>query len=514
MGSALSTVREYLTPASERVQSFLPPDVSIRTVLVFSSTLLLGYLLLRRDGKKRPPGPFAFPVVGNMPQMAGIKDVYRFMMKLRLRYGDVFRLKIGPMTTVVVCGPSLVRDTLVNKGSYVINRPNWIYIIDKIFKGKGVFWSNGDQWRHMRKFAVVALRNLGVGKRSLEERIFEECSILIEAWEDLDGRSFNVKPYLANAVANIICNIVFGERFEYTDKEFKELLGYLEFLFKNAGIQVPENFFPWIRYIRGDAPAQKMINNDKKLQEFVVKKVNEHRVDFDPDNLRDFIDLFLKTEQEGDSKIAVEDVFRTTVDLFLAGSEATSVALQWFLLYMARFPDTQQRCLDAVKKETGGGRPVSLADKDKLTYIVATLNEVLRLASVAPLAPPHSVVKPVEIGGYNLDVNDLVMFHLYSCHMDPEFWTKPEVFRPERWIDEDGKIIKNPAFMPFGAGPRTCLGEPLVMMELFLFAANLLQRFEFRLEPGAEIPSLEGHQDGITNRPLDFGLQALARSTA
>lgn len=139
MGSSLSTVREYLTPALERVQSFLPSDVpvSFRTVLVFSSTLLLGYLLLRRDGKKRPPGPFAFPVVGNMPQMAGIKDVYRFMMKLRLRYGDVFRLKIGPMTTVVVCGPSMVRDTLVNKGSYVINRPNWIYIIDKIFKGKG-----------------------------------------------------------------------------------------------------------------------------------------------------------------------------------------------------------------------------------------------------------------------------------------------------------------------------------------------------------------------------------------
>ncbi|XP_067682874.1 cytochrome P450 2J6-like [Haliotis asinina] len=516
MPSVLSTIRGYITPVSELVQSSLPQELSVytRTALIFSSTLLLGYLLLGGDGKKRPPGPIAFPVIGNMPQVAGIRNIYRFMMKLRQRYGDVYRLKVGSMTTVVVFGPNLVRDTLVNKGTCVINRPNWVYILKKIFNGKGVFWSNGDQWRSTRKFAVTTLRDLGVGKRSLEERIFEECCILTETWEALEGRSFNVKPYLANAVSNIMCNIVFGERFEYTDKDFNKLLGYLEFLFRNAGIQVPENFFPWLNYIRGDAPAQKMIANDKKLQEFVLKKVSEHRVDFDPDNPRDFIDFFLKTELEGSGKIAVEDVFRTSVDLFLAGSEATSVSLQWTLLYLSSFPDIQKRCQDAIQKVTGGGRPVTLADKDTLTYIVATLNEVLRLASVAPITPPHAVTKPCEIGGYHVDADTIVIFHIYSSHMDPEHWTQPEVFRPERWIDTEGRIIKNPAFMPFGGGPRTCLGEPLVMMELFLFATNLLQRFEFRLEPGAEPPCLEGHQDGITNLPADFKLQAVTRSTA
>ncbi|KAK6183231.1 hypothetical protein SNE40_010752 [Patella caerulea] len=491
-------------------------QANVRTALVFGASFLGIYWAYRQFSRrhiKLPPGPYAFPIVGNMPQLAGVVDPWKVFLRHRAKYGDVVMYSVGSLKMVVVCGYKTIREVLIDKGHCVSNRPNWLYIIDKLFNRSGVFWSNGETWKNMRRFTLVTLRDFGVGKKSLEERIQEECMIMVEQIDKKKGQAFDPKQFLAKAVSNIICTIVFGTRFDHNDPEFNLLLDHLDFLFKNAGVAVPENFFPFMAKLRSNKPAQKMIDNDTEIQKFVLRKIEEHRRSFDPTLTRDFIDMYLKVCQDETEtfKVSEKDVFRVTVDLFLAGSETTATSLRWVMLYWIRYPEIQERCYQNIMEVAGDGRLVNLTDKVDLVYLMGFLNEVLRVVCIAPTSPPRAVNEEFKVNGYTLEKDTMVLCHIKSAHFDPDYWDNPEEFNPDRWIGPDGKLVKHRAFMPFGAGVRACMGESLSYMELFLFAANLLPRYQFKVPDGRKTPSLEGKQTGVTMQPEQYDVIAVPR---
>ncbi|ESO99585.1 hypothetical protein LOTGIDRAFT_201270 [Lottia gigantea] len=486
---------------------------NLKAALLFGSSFLGLYWLYGKFSRrhiKDPPGPFSFPIVGNMPQLAGSIDLYQLFLQYREQYGDVIKFEIGSTKMIVICGYKAIHECLIEKGHCFANRPNWIYIIDQIFHNSGVFWTNGQRWKDLRRFTLTTLRDFGVGKKSLEERILDEFTYICNIIDSKKGHAFNPKFIFANGVANIICTIVFGERFEYDDPEFLRMIDMLNYLFKNVGFQVPENFFPIVRMIRGNSSV---IKNDVEIQKFVKKRIEEHRQTFDPNELRDFIDMYLKVCQDKseDLKVNETDMFRITVDLFLAGSETTATSLWWTVLYLINYPDIQNKCYQEIMKLTGGGRNVTLADKPHLVYIWAFLNEVLRIVCITPTTPPRAVSEECTINGYTLEKDTMVLFHINSAHFDTDFWDEPEKFNPDRWIGNDGKIIKHKAFMPFGGGTRSCMGEPLANMELFIFACNFISRYEFKVPDGQKTPSIKGTVTGVTMQPDPYEVIAVPR---
>ncbi|CAE1174216.1 Cytochrome P450 2J1,Cytochrome P450 2J2,Cytochrome P450 2D17,Cytochrome P450 2D10,Cytochrome P450 2C54,Vitamin D 25-hydroxylase,Cytochrome P450 2K1,Cytochrome P450 2D1,Cytochrome P450 2B11,Cytochrome P450 2K4,Cytochrome P450 2A12,Cytochrome P450 2J6,Cytochrome P450 2D16,Cytochrome P450 2F2,Cytochrome P450 2D4,Steroid 17-alpha-hydroxylase/17,20 lyase,Cytochrome P450 2A13 [Acanthosepion pharaonis] len=209
----------------------------------------------------------------------------------------------------------------------------------------------------------------------------------------------------------------------------------------------------------------------------------------------------LMTKEEKSESCSEVNIFRTIVDLFTAGSETTATSLLWGFLYLTKYPKIQHQCREEIQKLTGFSRMVTMADKNELPFVNATILEVQRIGAVAAVGGPHVAEEDITLGGFDLPKGTTVQFMIGAVQNDPRYWDNPEKFLPERWLTKDNKIIKKDAFLPFSWGPRSCLGEPLARMEMFLFFTNLLQRFEFTDAPNEPV-SVSAKMNGITYQPI------------
>ena len=148
----------------------------------------------------------------------------------------------------------------------------------------------------------------------------------------------------------------------------------------------------------------------------------------------------------------------------------------------------------------GCDRAICLEDKMKLTYVEATIMDILRHVDVEPLSLMRIVPRDIEFKGYTIPNDTLIIPNIDSVLSDLKIWGDPKVFRPERFLDENGRLIKPEEWIPFLFGPRNCLGESLARMELFLFLSSMLQKFEFVTSEKC-FPTLEG-QLGFSQKSL------------
>ncbi|XP_072505777.1 cytochrome P450 2J2-like isoform X3 [Notamacropus eugenii] len=371
--------------------------------------------------------------------------------------------------------------------------------------------SNGQEWRQQRRFALMTLRNFGLGKKTLEDRILEEARYLIEAIKEEKGQPFDPQFQINNAVSNIICSITFGHRFEYHDSQFRDLLKSLD----NAMILTNKwecqlfNVFPRImKFLPGS--HQKLFREWKKLESFVEDVIKQHKEDLNPEETRDFIDAYLKELSKGDihSSFKKENLIFCTLDLFFAGTETTSTTLRWALLYMALHPEIQGKIQAEIDRVIGQSRPPTMADKEMLPYTNATVHEVQRMGDILPFNVVREARVDTTVAGYHVPKGTMLITNLHALHRDPKEWATPENFNPEHFL-ENGQFKKRESFLPFSIGKRVCLGEQLARTELFLFFTSLLQKFTFQAPPNTEL-SLD-FRAGITISPVSYQICAIPR---
>ncbi|XP_078618887.1 cytochrome P450 2J4-like [Branchiostoma floridae x Branchiostoma japonicum] len=364
----------------------------------------------------------------------------------------------------------------------------------------------------------MTLRDFGFGKRSLEGKITEECNALVKEILSHNGQPFDLKIMMQNAVSNIICSIVFGGRFEYGDPDFLRLIRLLNSVVeaKPSFMDRLEMIHPVFRCLRfiGTSKNDKMVRMFQTLQQFCREQIKKHRVTFDPNDIRDFIDAFLLEQQRAPEEQAREhftdkQLQEVLMDLFLAGTETTATTTRWALLYMMLNPDIQEKVHQEIDSVLGQSAP-SYAQRDLLPYTTATLAEVQRINSIVPLVV-RGASRDTTFNGYNIPQEGSLLVNLWSVHMDPQLFPEPNTFQPERFLDQDGNFVKHEALIPFSMGHRICLGEQLAKMELFMLFVSLLQHFTFNLPEGAPEPSMVGKLGGLINVPLPFELCAVAR---
>nr|XP_020016190.1 cytochrome P450 2J2-like [Castor canadensis] len=344
--------------------------------------------------------------------------------------------------------------------------------------------SNGQIWKEQRRFTVTMLKNFGLGKKSLEQRIQEEAQHLVEAIEEEKGKPFDPHYKINNAVSNIISSITFGERFEYQDDRFQELLRLLDEITCLEASLVCQlyNVFPWImKFIPG--PHQTLFSNWEKLKLFVSQIIEQHKRDWNPDKTRDFIDAYLKEMEKDTDKTTScfheENLIYSTLDLFFAGTETTSTTLRWGLLYMGLYPEVQEKVQAEIDSVIGQEKLPSLVDRASMPYINAVIHEVLRMGNILPLSVPREVTVDTTLAGYHLPKGTMILTNLTALHRDPKEWATPDTFNPEHFL-ENGQFKKKESFLPFSMGKRACLGEQLAKSELFIFFTYLLQKFTFK----------------------------------
>ncbi|XP_029136943.2 cytochrome P450 2J4-like isoform X1 [Labrus bergylta] len=483
----------------------------ISIVIFLCVFVLLADILKNRVPSNFPPGPWALPLIGDLHRIKASR-IHVQLSEFAEKYGKIFSLRLFGGRVVVINGYKLVREALVQKGEDYVDRPV-IPIFCAMMGDKGLVMSNSNPWKQQRRFALHTLRNFGVGKKTLEPSIQQESQYLTEAFANHKGQPMNAQPLIISAVSNIINCLVFGHRYEYTDKKYLSILQDFKevvFLQGSSSVQI-YNTFPWLmKWLPGS--HNKILTMFKRIVDFVEIKVKEHRDSLDPSSPRDYIDCFLTEmgeRDEKDSSFDIENLCSCTLDLFGAGTETTTTTLHWGLLYMIYYPQIQERVQAEIDAVIGSSRAPSLNDKEDMPYTNAVVHEIQRMANIIPLNVARMATKDTTLDKYTIPKGTIIMPTLNSVLHDETMWETPHSFNPQHFLDRDGQFRKREAFLPFSAGKRVCIGEPLAKMEIFLFFTSLLQRFSFSAADG-EQPSLD-FVLGFTRSPKPYRLCAVPR---
>ncbi|CAC5368545.1 Cytochrome P450 2W1,Cytochrome P450 2C4,Cytochrome P450 2D15,Cytochrome P450 2D16,Cytochrome P450 2C1,Cytochrome P450 daf-9,Cytochrome P450 2F3,Cytochrome P450 2B15,Cytochrome P450 2C55,Cytochrome P450 2F1,Cytochrome P450 2C23,Cytochrome P450 2C9,Cytochrome P450 2F2,Cytochrome P450 2D1,Cytochrome P450 2D6,Cytochrome P450 2H1,Cytochrome P450 2C5,Cytochrome P450 2A8,Cytochrome P450 18a1,Cytochrome P450 2C20,Cytochrome P450 2E1,Cytochrome P450 2C25,Cytochrome P450 2A12,Cytochrome P450 2H2,Cytochrome P450 2C39 len=193
-----------------------------------------------------------------------------------------------------------------------------------------------------------------------------------------------------------------------------------------------------------------------------------------------------------ESTFDYEQLLKTILDLFAAGTETTSTAVQWFIVLLVNHPEVQSLMRREINDVIGTSRYPCMEERQKLPYTDAVLHEVLRFGCIGPLALPHGLTQDLNYKGYVIPKDSMLIPNLHSVLYDPEVFEDPETFRPTRFLDAERKLVNVDKVLTFSLGRRACLGESLARMEFFLFATSLVQRFKLLPSDPNHLPSLKG----------------------
>nr|XP_009686785.1 PREDICTED: cytochrome P450 2J2 [Struthio camelus australis] len=427
--------------------------MSLQTLLVFLGVfLLVTDYMRRRKPKTFPPSPFPLPFLGHILKL-DFSNPLKTMQKLTEKYGDVFSLQLGTMCYIFVNGFQMVKEALVNQGENFLDRPENPLDVE-IFNKHGLTSSNGHTWKQQRRFTLSTLRNFGLGKRSLEERIQEECQYLTDAFGEEQGHPFDPHFKVNNAVSNIICSVTFGNRFEYHNEHFQKLLQLMDKLVELHGHPLSQlyNSFPGImKYLPG--PHHTISKSGKLLKSFVRDMIAKHKENWNPSESRDFIDSYLQEIAKHDDSgcFCEENLVACTLELFLAGTETTSTTMRWALLYMAMYPEIQARVQAEIDAVVGQARQPALEDRSSMPYTNAVIHEVQRSSNIIPFGLPRLTMRDTVLGDFFVPKGSILMVNLTSVLCDKKEWETPDTFNPEHFL-KDGQFQKREAFLPFSLG--------------------------------------------------------------
>ncbi|KAM4696318.1 cytochrome P450 2G1-like [Rhinophrynus dorsalis] len=461
-----------------------------------------------------PPGPTPLPLVGNIFHMKR-GEMVKSLMEFGEKYGSVYTLYFGSHPTIILCGYQTVKEALADQAEEFSGRGS-MKCIDLYFQGYGVAFSNGEQWKQLRRFSLLALRNFGMGKRSIEERIQEEAKYLVAKIRSYKEKPIDPADNIHQCISNAICSIVFGKRFEYEDSTFRDLLNLFSDMFRDLNSIWAQlfNIFPVaLTYIPG--PHLRVKKHLYKLDEFVLKKVKENLETLDPSSPRDFIDCFLiKMEEEKNNpttEFHMKNLLRTVVALFFAGTETLSTTLRRAFLLLLKYPEIEAKVQEEIDRVIGQNRSPNIEDRSNMPYTDAVIHEIQRFSDVLPLSGPHSTTMDTTFRGYNIPKGTDVYPLLCSVLRDPKHFATPDKFNPNHFLDDNGGFKKNEAFLPFSAGKRMCLAEGLSRMELFLFITTVLQNFKLHSQTQFTEADVSPLMKGFTNYPMPYQLSFIPR---
>ncbi|PIK61725.1 putative steroid 17-alpha-hydroxylase/17,20 lyase [Apostichopus japonicus] len=490
---------------------------STSLALVTITTALVGIWIWsqQKPTKDFPPGPKGWPLVGNIIDLArNEKPASVVFTEYAKEYGDIFSIRVGQRWTVVLNGAATIKEALLKKGVEFANRPT-SYTGDLFSEGGRdiAFGQYSPSWKLHRKLAFSAFRKLATGDNKRFEKLV--YSIVPGLTANLDSKlsePFDPRPILASSIYNILTSLCFGKQYEFDSPELTRIMYLTKEANEIAGSGLLADYIPIFKYV--PTPGQRKLEAlFEEFLGFISQELEEHHEKYDGGEPKDFTEMLFQSRQEikdegkEDMNLITETHIRQTVsDVFSAGTDTSIFTMHWCVGLMVQYPEVQAKVAEEVDRVVGRDRLPSLNDREELVYTTATLYEVMRYSTIAPLAVPHSTSTDVEFGGYTIPKDTWILVNIYSMHFDEKLWDEPKKFTPEHFLDESGKVRLHPeGFLPFSTGRRVCIGESVAKAELFLIFAWLCQHYKFSKPIGQEEKDFaEGNPQAIVNMMKDI----------
>ncbi|XP_078422508.1 steroid 21-hydroxylase [Cetorhinus maximus] len=470
----------------------------------------------KQRSQQQLPGPTSLPFIGNLQDLRQ-QNLHIHLTKLAKRFGPIYRLRTWRQEIVVLNSTELIKEALVKRSSDFAGRPETFIGNFISFGGKDL--SLGDYttaWKIQKKLAHSAIqRSRSMGLESVVE---QEAQRLCEAFQSYVGAPVYTTKDFSMSTCNVVATLIFGTAYEKNDPELQDIhdcLVELVSLWGSPSISLLD-LFPILQHFPNSIwkDFQKAV---EKRDSFVRQQIERHKETFQKGKIRDSTDALMKYFWEQDEgtaelgEVTEEHMHMVIVDLFVGGTETTSSTLGWAIALLIQRPEIQDRIYREICDLVGDDCYPTYANRKELPLLSATIAEVLRLRPVVPLSLLHRTTCDTSVAGYFIQKGTNVITNLFGAHQDESKWTDPAEFRPERLLETDDDERTVQSVISFGAGARTCLGEPIARVQLFLFLAYLLKDFQFLPAKDGHLPDLQG-QPGLLLKVKPYRVSIVRRS--
>src|SRR3989440_9148778 len=411
-----------------------------------------------------------YPLVGSLPDFT--RDRVGLLEPMA-REDDVCGMHFGPFPAILFNKPEHVHSILVEH-AYDFDKGLAIHHVFRPVIGDGIFSSEGDFHRHQRKLMALPFQPRHIASYAGIMGHYGEQ--IQQTWPD--NAVIDVDRQMTNLTMSIIGKALFdAEVFTETDELGAAMTVATEYVTHASSTLFPAPYsWPTPRNHRTHRAIQVLRS---RIQRFIDER-RDHSTE-----RNDFLSILLQARDEDGHPMSDEQVMAECLTLFLAGHETTATALSWTWYLLCQHPESYQQVQQEVDRVLQGRTPTS-ADLACLPYCLQVFKEAMRLYPPA-YAFARQALREVEIDGYPVPKGYVVLLAPYTLHRREDAFREPETFDPERFTPEREKHLPRYAYLPFGAGPRICLGMYFAMMEGHLLLATLAQRVSFSLVPGQTI---------------------------
>ncbi|WP_046864436.1 cytochrome P450 [Microvirga massiliensis] len=446
----------------------MAPDISSRQPAVEGYT---------KPTEVRPPGPKGVPLLGSLPALGS--DILGFFTQCVREYGDVVSFHLAGWPAILLGHPDLAEKVLVKEASnFVKHRLFWRHV-EAIF-GQGLLTSEGAFWHRQRRLAAPAFTGPHLSRYS--ETMTQYTDAILREWQP--GQSRDLHFEAMGLTFRIAAQTLFGAESDQDIKtihdRFDEVLEQIALRFRRP-FRIPD----WL-----PLPGNLRYRRGVRFMNELVARIIEERQQA-PDDRGDLLSTLMTARDELGQPMSTHQIRDEVVTLLLAGHETTALTLSWTWYLLALHPAVDARLAEEVRNILQGRTP-TFDDLPRLRFTEQVVTESMRLYPPA-YALGREAVADCEIGGYPVAGGTTVYISPWVMHRDPRWFDEPLEFRPERWNGDFAKRLPRFAYMPFGGGPRICIGNRFAMTEAVLILAMVAQHYRLEWQsdrPVTPMPSI------------------------
>ena len=311
---------------------------------------------------------------------------------------------------------------------------------------------------------------LGAGCKGLEDVVMDEVSDLKFWLGKKEGEAVAISYKLNVGILNVLWNVTCGRKLHSQQQEFQSVYECIDKMTQFMSRAAIFSFMPILTKILPESVTniERGRYYRNRFHEITEKWIREHRQDYRGNRTGDLQDAYLERINRGEDTFSSENLAAIVREIFVIGAESESVMMRWAFRLLSCNPRVQQRVQDELDQVAGKGEQVKWEMRSSLPYTMATIKEIMRFADIAPTGLMHKTVCDVQLNGFDLPHNTLVMSNISACHRDPKLWDKPDSFYPEHFLHQGALVENKPGFLPYGVGKRVCPGAALADMQVIL----------------------------------------------
>jgi cytochrome P450 len=430
---------------------------------------------MKRRFPKGPTISFTRAVIGQIFPSMSLMDPLAFYLGTAREYGDIAHFRLGPLRIYLLNHPELIRQVLVEQAQK-FNKPDLVKRGARLSLGKGLLTSDGPLWKQQRKLIQPAFRHDRLAA-AYGDVISAHAERMVSSFEAGEVRS--IDDDMGKLTLAIVVKALFGEELTRDEGEIGELLLAVADA-TNERFNSPFGLLSWI-------PTRRNLREKRALARFdEIIRVLIHVRRQSGGQREDLLSVLLSAvDADTGAGMSDKQLRDEMMTMFLAGQDTTAHALSWTWYLLARHPDVEAKLLEELHRVLAGRAPRAI-DLPNLPYTEMIVREAIRLFPPAPFFA-RQPAEDVTVGEWEIPKGSLIVVSTYALQRDPRFFTEPDQFNPDRFATGWEERIPRFAYLPFGGGPRVCIGNGFAIMETRLVLATVAQRCKLSLEPNEEI---------------------------